>query len=106
MTSLSGTVTLQSAEHLYTLRELMEIFQLDRCVFVRDQMQRYLVDVEAKRQQAAREEIPSQISADECSLSEPLRLIAASGKLRFRRLSHPRVVLHCAPDCTEGAPGW
>jgi hypothetical protein len=41
-----------------------------------------------------------------CSSSEPMRQLAASGKLRIRVLSHPLMMVHCAPDCTEGAPRW
>ena len=41
-----------------------------------------------------------------CSSSEPMRQLAASGKLRIRILSRPLMMVCCAPDCTEGAPRW
>ena len=65
MANLSGTVDLQSAEHLYTLRELMEIFKLGWCSFLRDQTQGYLNDIEVKRQQAVKGGIPAILDADD-----------------------------------------
>lgn len=57
--TLSGTGVLQSAEHLYTLRELMEIFNLWSCASLSGELQVCVADIRAKRETGAGAETPT-----------------------------------------------